>query len=138
MEKAAPVSAPAIVDTNVIVRLLRKTDAQHAAARAIVAEAEASGRPLVLLDVVLAETVFVLESIYGKSRAEVADILANILGHPGIASTRPEILLETLTHYRGGKLHFVDCYLVAVAKAAGREIATFDKELGFFAKSQGG
>lgn len=118
-----------IVDTNVIVRLLRKTDAQHAEAKAIVAEAQTTGQPLVLMDVILAETVFVLESIYGKSRAEITDILAEILDHPGIASTRPEILLEALVHYRGTKLHFVDCYLVAVAKAAGRKIATFDRGL---------
>lgn len=118
-----------IVDTNVIIRLLRKTDAQHAEAKAIVAEAQAAGQPLVLMDVILAETVFVLESIYGKSRAEISDVLAEILDHPGIASTRPEILLEALVHYRGTKLHYVDCYLVAVAKAAGRGVATFDKEL---------
>lgn len=120
----------AIVDTNVIVRLLRKTDAQHAEAKAIVAEAQAAGQPLVLMDMILAETVFVLESIYGKSRAEITDILAEILDHPGIASTRPEILLEALAHYRGTRLHFVDCYLAAVARAAGRKVATFDKELG--------
>lgn len=120
----------AIVDTNVIVRLLRKKDAQHAQAKAIVAEAQAAGQPLVLMDVILAETVFVLESIYEKSRAEITDILAEILDHPGIASTRPEILLEALVYYRGTKLHFVDCYLAAVATAAGRKVATFDKELG--------
>ena len=126
-------SAAAIVDTNVVVRLLRRTDAQHAAARAIVSEAQAAGRPLVLMDVVLAETIFVLEGIYGKSRVEIADVVASILGHPGIASTRPEILLEALACYRGSKLHFVDCYLIAVAKASDRKIATFDKELAAFA-----
>ena len=118
-----------IVDTNVIVRLLRKEDAQHGAARAIFAEAAARGRPLVLMDVVVAETIFVLGGIYKLPRLEVADILAEMLAHPGVASTRPEIMLEALVHYRATKLHFVDCYLAAVAKAAGRKIATFDKEL---------
>lgn len=131
MEEATPMSeAGAIVDTNVIVRFLRKTDAQHTEAKVIVSKAQAARQPLVLMDVVLAETIFVLENIYGKTRIEITDILAEILHHPGIASTRPEILLEALTYYRGSKLHFVDCYLVAVAKASGRKIATFDKELG--------
>ena len=118
----------AIVDTNIIVRLLRKDDPQHMAAKTLVSEAQAEGKPLVLMDVVVAETLFVLSNIYGKSRVEVADILAEILNHPGIASTRPYILLEALTYYRGSKLHFVDCYLVAVAKAAERQIATFDRD----------
>lgn len=120
----------AIVDTNVIIRLLRKEDARHAAAKAIVAEAVDKGRPLVLMDIVLAETVFVLGSIYGRSRTEITDILAEILAHPGIVSTRPEILLEALVLYRATELHFVDCYLAAVAKASGRKIATFEKEPG--------
>lgn len=130
MEKAAPVSAAApIVDTNVIIRLLRKDDAQHPAAKAILGEAASQGRPLVLMDVVVAEAVFVLGSVYKLTRLEVTDILAEMLAHPGVASTRPEIMLEALTFYRGTKLHFVDCYLAAVAKASGRGIASFDKEL---------
>lgn len=130
MEKAARMSdAGPIVDTNVIVRLLRKEDAQHAAAKAIFIEAAARGRPLVLMDVVLAEAVFVLSCVYKYSRHEVADMLAEMLAHPAVASTRPEMMLEALTCYRATKLHFVDCYLIAVAKATGRKIATFDKEL---------
>ncbi len=132
------IEGPAIVDTNVVIRLLRKEDAQHAAAKAIVAEAVDKGRPLVLMDIVLAETVFVLGSIYGRPRAEITEILAEILDHPGIASTRPEILLEALVLYRATKLHFVDCYLAAVAKASGRRIATFDKELGKMAGEEQG
>jgi predicted nucleic acid-binding protein len=123
-----------IVDTNVIVRLLRKDEAQHDSARKLVADAAAGGQPLVLLDVVVAETVFVLESIYKRSRLEIADMMAGLLDNAGIASTRPDILLEALTFYRGSKLHYVDCYLVAVAKAAGRRIATFDKELAKWAE----
>jgi predicted nucleic acid-binding protein len=118
-----------IVDTNVLVRLLRKDEAQHDLARKLVADATAAGQPLVLMDVVVAETVFVLESIYRRSRLEIADMMAALLDNAGIASTRPDILLEALTFYRGSKLHYVDCYLVAVAKAAGRGIATFDRGL---------
>ena len=130
MEKAAHVNgAGPIVDTNVLVRLLRKDDAQHEAAKAAVAEAAVRGQPLVLMDVVVAETVFVLGSVYQRPRFEIADILAELLAHPGVASTRPDVLLEALTSYRGKQLHFVDCYLAAVAKAAGRTITTFDKEL---------
>lgn len=130
MEAAAHMNdAGAIVDTNVLVRLLRKDDAQHQAAKAVVAEAGACGKPLVLMDVVVAETVFVLGSVYKRPRFEITDILAELLAHPGVASTRPEIMLEALAFYRGTKLHFVDCYLAAVAKASGRGITTFDKEL---------
>jgi hypothetical protein len=85
-----------IVDTNVIVRLLRKDEAQHDSARKLVADAAAGGQPLVLLDVVVAETVFVLESIYKRSRLEIADMMAGLLDNAGIASTRPDILLDQI------------------------------------------
>ncbi len=130
MEKATPVNLDgAIVDTNVVVRFLRSEDRQHAEAVRVFEAAQAAGNQLVLLDVVVAETIFVLTAHYGLGREAVADSMAKIINHGAIGVANPAILGEALARYATTKLHFVDCYLVAMAKAAGREIATFDKEL---------
>ena len=118
-----------VIDTNVVLRLLRSEDTQHPDAVRLLEEARLAGKQLVLLDVVVAECVYVLTSHYKVERGRVAESLAKIIEHKAIGVATPEILRDALGLFSLTKLHYVDCYLVAVAKAAGRGIATFDKEL---------
>lgn len=121
-----------IIDTNVVLRLLRSGDAQHSDALSLLEEVRLAGRQLVLLDVVVAESVYVLTSYYKIDRMSVAAALAKILDHEAIGVATPEILRDALGRYSMTKLHFVDCYLAAMAKAAGRKVATFDKGFASF------
>ena len=121
-----------ILDTNVVLRLLRKEDAQHEAAKRLLEETTAHNRRMVLLDMALAEVVFVLSSFYKYSRLEVAEAVTALLNHRGVGVAHPEVVLDALVRYTGSNLHFVDCYLAAMAKAAGREICTFDEGLARF------
>lgn len=125
-----------IIDTNVVVRFLRSEDNQHADAVRLIEAAQAAGRQLVLLDIVVAETIYVLTTTYKLEREMVTDSMAKIIGHKAIGVASPSILSDALAYYSTTKLHFVDCYLVAVAKAAGRKIATFDRELTKFERLQ--
>lgn len=122
-----------IIDTNVVLRLIRSEDTQHQNAVRLLEEMRLADKQLVLLDVVVAECVYVLTSHYKIDRGRVAESLAKIIEHKAIAVATPEILRNTLGLFSMTKLHYVDCYLLAVAKAAGRGIATFDKELGEWA-----
>jgi len=121
-----------IIDTNVVLRLLRSEDTQHSDSVRLLEEMRAAGRQLVLLDVVVAECVYVLTSYYKIDRVRVAAALAKILDHEAIGVATPEILRDALGRYGMTKLHFLDCYLAAMAKAAGRKVATFDKGFAAF------
>lgn len=130
MEKALSVNLNGdIIDTNVIVRFLRSEDKQHADAVRLMEAAQTAGKQFVLLDIVVAETIYVLTAQYKLGREIVADSMAKIIRHKAIGVATPAILGEALARYSATKLHFVDCYLIAMANAAGRKIATFDKEL---------
>jgi predicted nucleic acid-binding protein len=121
-----------ILDTNVVLRFLRKDEVQHAAARTLFEQAAASGQRLVLLDVVVAEIIFVLRSFYKCTRSEAAESMLGLLDHQAVGTATPGILRDALARYAATNLHFVDCYLAAMGKAADREVCTFDQGLAKF------
>lgn len=126
-----------IIDTNVVVRFLRSEDKQHTDAVRLIEAAQTAGKQLVLLDIVVAETIYVLTTHYELGREVAADSMAKIISHKAIGVANPAILRDALARYSATKLHFVDCYLIAMANAAGRKIATFDKELAAEINSEG-
>jgi predicted nucleic-acid-binding protein len=119
-----------LVDTNLIVRHLVQDHEKHAKAAAKVMEACDRGEiTLVLLPAVLAECVFVLESFYQHSRADIGRVLTALVGSPGIEIAARAAHLDALDRYRKSKAHFVDCVLAAHGGAGDIPIATFDNDL---------
>ena len=115
----------AFVDTNVVIRhLTQDPPTQGAAATAFLAAAD----ELVLVDLVLAEIVYVLESFYRVPRARIAAMARSVIGFPAIQSENDGVLIRALEVYELDRLDFVEAYLVARAEAAGVEaIASFDR-----------
>jgi predicted nucleic-acid-binding protein len=118
-----------LLDTNLIVRHLVQDHEAHAKiARNLFAASDRGEIGLVVLPEVVAEAVFVLESFYKNSRADIADILGRLLASPGIELVDAEIHQQALSHYGNGKLHFIDCVIAAYAQVQNVSVATFDKE----------
>jgi predicted nucleic acid-binding protein len=113
------------VDTNVLVRhLTADPPAQGRRAMAFLAET----RELLLADVIVAEVVYVLESVYAVGRKRVAELVRAFLGFPAIVVLDAPLLLRTLELYEVARLDFADAYLVASAEASGvGAIASFDR-----------
>jgi len=119
-----------LIDTNLIVRHLTQDHQAHtAAAGRLIDECDRGEITLVILPVVLAETLFVLESFYGHARKDIARILVSLISSPGIDLIDKAIYQNALTQYGQSKLHFVDCVIATYAKIRDLPIATFDKEL---------
>lgn len=76
---------------------------------------------------VLAECVYVLKGVYGLPR----DVLANALSSfmDDVDCTRWQVAVTALSGFGSTNLDFVDCVLLAEAKANGRKVLTFDKKL---------
>ena len=116
-----------LVDTNVCVRHLtgEPRDQARAAARLL-----SSGRRLILTDVVFAECVFVLDSVYRVGPERVALLLRSLLALPSVWVVEPPVLDRSLELYEFGLVDYADAYLVAVAELTGvGRIASFDREL---------
>jgi predicted nucleic acid-binding protein len=117
----------AFVDTNILIRHLTG-DPPEQAARATKFLTEAS--ELLLVDLVVAEVVYVLESFYEVPRERVAELVRAIIAFPAIVVLDPTMLLRALEVYETDRLDFAEAYLVAQAERSGvGAAASFDRAI---------
>lgn len=117
----------AFVDTNVLVRHLTG-DPPAMAERAtafLAAEPE-----LYLADLVVAETVYVLESFYKPPRDQVAEAMRSLVAMRSMITVDAALLLRAIEVYEIDRLDFAEAYLVACAESTGiGRIASFDRSI---------
>jgi predicted nucleic-acid-binding protein len=99
----------AFIDTNILVRHLTG-DPPSMAQRAT--RFLASQRDLLLADLVVAETVYVLESFYEAPRGRVAEAIRSLIAFESIVCVDPALLLRTHEVYETDGLDFAEAYLV--------------------------
>ena len=114
------------VDTNVLVRLIARDDPKQAKA----AEDFIAGGAWVSL-LVLAETTWVLDSVYGLSGARIANAIEMLLDHKQLQLQDRSVVSAAVTEFRKRpKLGFSDCLVVEMARNAGHlPLGSFDREL---------
>jgi predicted nucleic-acid-binding protein len=121
------------VDTNVLLRLLVRDDAKQAAAsdRAVANGAWVS-------HLVLAETVWVLESVYDRTAKQLIAALDLLLIHERLVLQDADVVAAALVNLKARPaLGFSDCLVLEIARKAGHlPLATFDKSLARLAGSQ--
>ncbi|MFO7572197.1 MAG: PIN domain-containing protein [Gaiellaceae bacterium] len=115
-----------LLDTNVLVRHFTD-DPPYLAARA--RAFLQSGDGLFLVDLVVAEVVYVLESYYEATRTTVARHVRSALGSPTIDVADAPVLLRALELYEFERLDFPEAYLAALAEGTGAVVASFDRSL---------
>lgn len=114
------------VDTSVLVRLLVRDDpAQVDRAEAFVE----SGAWVPHL--VLAETVWVLASVYDLRPNRIETLVEMLLSHDRLVIQDPDVVRAALDDFRSSRsTRFADCLIVRVARKAGhRPTGTFDKAM---------
>lgn len=114
------------LDTNLLVRLLTRDDpAQVTKAEAFVE----SGAWVSQL--VLAETLWVLDSVYGLNAKALATTVEMLLTHRKLMLQDSEIIEAALRHFRARPaLGFSDCLVLEIARKAGHlPLGTFDRGL---------
>ena len=119
-----------VLDTNVVLSFITDRDPgqQRAAARLFDAAAGGDLR-LVLPQVVLIEIVYVLENLYRMPSAEVAAILDDLLAMPRVVPENEVAWRVVLKLWPSRVRGFADAVLVAVARAGGHALASFDRRL---------
>lgn len=117
----------AFVDTNILVRHLTG-DPPVMAARATAYLASAD--ELYLADLVVAETVYVLESFYEVPRQQIAEATRSLVAFDSIVTVDPALLLRAVEVYEVDRLDFAEAYLVACAESTGVGcVASFDRSI---------
>jgi len=118
------------IDTNVLVRYLAQDDPSQSPRATSFIETECSpSRPGFIPLVVLVEVVWVSESCYGATRAEIAEIVRRILSTKQLVVQDAETAWKALRVFEATKTDFADCLIERTADAAGCEhVVSFDKQ----------
>ena len=114
------------VDTNVLVRLVTRDDAEQ------VAVAEAFIAPGAWVShLVLAEAMWVLASVYDLGPSAIVTAVEMLLNHRDLSLQDADVVAAALTYFRKrSKLRFSDCLVLEVARKAGHTpLGMFDREL---------
>ena len=115
------------VDTNLLVRLVTRDDPrQVTAAESFVA------RGAWVPHLVLAETTWVLVSVYDRAPDEIATVVEMLLNHEHLTLQDSEAVAGAVKRFRKQpSLSFSDCLILEVARKAGHlPLGTFDRTLG--------
>jgi predicted nucleic-acid-binding protein len=115
------------VDTNILVRLITRDDPkQVTAAESFVA------RGAWVSHLVLAETFWVLESVYKLDAERRATAVDMLLHHRSLTLQDPDVVTAALAHFRHTpSLGLSDCLVLEIARKAGYlPLGTFDHDLG--------
>lgn len=112
-----------ILDANFVLRyLLKDVPDMFEVAYTKIMQSDCSVYPEVI-----AETVYVLKSVYKVERIEISNALIRFLDE--VTCEKKEVIVKGLLLFAETTLDFVDCILIAYNKCYGYEILTFDKKV---------
>jgi predicted nucleic-acid-binding protein len=117
------------VDTNVLVRLLVRDDANQ-----VRAAEEFIGSGAWVSQLVLAETTWVLDAVYERSAEQIAAALDMLLNHEHLSVQDADVVSAATESFRERPaLGFSDCLMLEIARKAGHlPLGTFDRNLAKF------
>ena len=119
------------LDTNVVVRFVVEDDREQSErSRAFLEARSEEGTPCLVTDIVVCETVWVLESCYGFGRTEIAATLRALLRACQLRFQSPDLVARALDRYRKGAGDVSDYLVDELGRAAGcTATVTFDRAL---------
>lgn len=115
-----------LLDTNVLVRhFTGEPEDQARRATAFLRGAQRLDLP----HLIVAEVVYVLESVYDRPRMEVAALVRSVLAHPPVAVDAEGLMLRALEVYETHTIDFAEAYLAACAEVLDGVVVSFDRGL---------
>lgn len=113
------------VDTNVLIRLITRDDERQVEA----AEAFVSKGAWVS-HLVLAETSWVLDSVYGRTPDQIAKAIEMLIDHKELTLQERDVVEAALVKFRKNKrVSFSDILILEIARRSGHvPLGTFDRE----------
>lgn len=118
------------VDTNLFIRYLTNDDPELAdRVEQLLDDAAAGSVQLVTTELVMAESVWVLESSYRLTHAQIAPLIRGILATPGMDVINGDLVSKALVMYELQNIDFVDAYIAALMEKQGiKDIYSFDRK----------
>jgi len=115
------------LDSNVLVRLFAKDDADQFKRAAVLLASLKPEAPGFVSLVALAEIIWVLRRRYGMKRAEIARCLEHLLDSPEITLESEGAVAQALVRFENSKADFADCLIERSGSIGGcTNTVTFD------------
>lgn len=115
-----------LLDTNILVRHLTGEPAEQARrATTFLRNADSLELPALIV----AELVYVLESVYEQTRSQVAALVRAVLAHPPVHAPEETVLLRAVELHETVRVDFAEAYLAAMAERRDGLVASFDRDL---------
>ena len=116
------------VDTNVLVRYLVQDEPQQAARATRLLGSLSAEEPAFVSVVVLAETVWVLESCYAADASLIEKVVETLLRTDAVHVASADVVWRTLRRFKADHGDFADTLIAELAKADGcGTVYTFDR-----------
>ena len=128
--RGSPAGRPVVIglDTNVHVRHLAQDDPKQSVVATRFIEALTSRSPGFVSHIVLAETLWVLESCYQADATMIDRVVEMLLRTDSIRVDAPETVWRALRQFRNDRGDFSDILINAIARDAGCDaVCTFDQ-----------
>jgi predicted nucleic-acid-binding protein len=121
------------VDTNVLVRLVTRDDRKQ-----VESAEEFVSKGAWVSHLVLAETSWVLDSVYDRTREEIAKAVEMLLNHEHLTLQDQDVVEAALEGFRKHKgVTFSDVLVLEIARKSGHTpLGTFDRDLSKLAGAQ--
>jgi uncharacterized protein len=122
--------AGCFVDTNVFIRYLTNDDPALADRVELLLDNAAGGAvKLITTELVMAETIWVLESYYKLTNVQIAPLIRGILATPGMEVINGDLVGKALILYELQNIDFVDAYIAALMEKQGiRDVYSYDRK----------
>lgn len=118
------------LDTNVLVRYLVQDDPRQSKKAAQFIESQCTReQPGVISNIVLCETLWVLESCYDINKKRQAEVVEEILSVAELQITNTELVWQALRDFQANKVDFADCLSARQNYAEGCDVTfSFNKK----------
>jgi predicted nucleic acid-binding protein len=117
------------LDANVLLRFLTGSPPELAERSAVLLEeAQRGDVSLRVHPVVVAKTIWVLESFYGYSKGEISGVLIPLLEQPALQVEGARTVVRALEKMAESNVDFADALLAETARSRGEGVVSFDRD----------
>ncbi|CAA6820446.1 MAG: Unknown protein [uncultured Sulfurovum sp.] len=119
-----------LLDANIIIRFFEGSEAMHyGKSLSIMQDIQGGKIKVLLLDLIIAEIIYVSKHIYRREKSEISNILKEMIMMDNFYVENQPLTLEALSLYENKNIDFADAMLCAKKNLQGYEVMSFDKDL---------